>query len=62
MMKKEVWMSWAMKIDADRGIFIHGGSLATTSKGCIRVTKAVDDRLHDIIQVGCVVKVLHTGE
>jgi hypothetical protein len=57
-----VWMSWAMKIDADRGIFIHGGSLATTSKGCIRVTKAIDDRLHDIIQTSCVVKVLHIDE
>lgn len=57
-----VWMSWAMKIDADRGIFIHGGSLATTSKGCIRVTKAIDDRLHDVIQAGCGVKVYHTSE
>lgn len=57
-----VWMTWALKIGAERGIFIHGGSLKTTSRGCVRVTKAIDDRLHQILSKGCVVKVEHTKE
>lgn len=57
-----VWMSWALKIDAKRGIFIHGGSLKTTSRGCIRVTKAIDDHLYQILPEDCMVKVEHAKE
>lgn len=52
------WMPWALETDNPKeGIFLHGGSLATDSKGCVRMPKKFAEMLHGIVQRGTEIKI-----
>lgn len=49
----ESWMPWALETDnSSEGIFLHGGSQASSSRGCIRMPKKFAEMLWQITKVG----------
>jgi hypothetical protein len=54
------WMPWALETNnSSEGIFIHGGSQASSSKGCIRVPKKFAEMLHSITKAGSQVSITY---